>query len=82
MKKKVSKLEEKEDKLENMEVLEIEEKSKPAPSLTFDEYFQMLRKKNSKILSHHKAPLHSFVIRRGLKNEATEQEFDEVIKSY
>lgn len=86
MVKKSKKLEEKYDTLETVtldeEVEEVITKKETKILLTFDEYFQMLRKLKPEILPHHKAPMRQFCLSRGLKSEATKKEFDKVIKSY
>ncbi len=49
--------------------------------LSFDIYFQILRKRNSKIAAHHKAAMKKYAEKHNL-DQATEEEFDRIFKRY
>ena len=49
--------------------------------LSFDVYFQTLMRKDSKVQSHHKAPMRKYAEAKGLI-EATEEEFDRIFRLY
>ena len=49
--------------------------------MSFDAYFQKVMSKNSKVYGHHKAPMRHFAEQRGLA-DATEEQFDEIFRSY
>jgi len=70
---------------ENSEVIvESEEKKTSKPTkrvLSFDVYFQLLMKRNSKIRAHHKAPMKKYAENNEL-DEATEEDFDKIFKRY
>lgn len=49
--------------------------------ISFDVYFRKMQAVNPKVHAHHKAPMKRFAEQRGLK-EATEEQFDEIFRSY
>jgi hypothetical protein len=51
------------------------------PLVSFDAYFQLLMKRESRIVPHHKAPMRKYAERHDLK-EATIEEFDRIFKLY
>ena len=50
--------------------------------VSFDAYFSKLVRSNPKIMIHHKAPMRHYAESKGLKDAATEAEFDEAVKQY
>lgn len=55
---------------------------KQEPKLvSFDIYFRKMMFKDKSVQEHHKAPMKNFAIRRGL-SEATEEQFEEIFRSY
>lgn len=49
--------------------------------MSFDVYFLMMKAKDRKVQAHHKAPMKRFAEQRGLQ-DATEEQFDEIFRSY
>ena len=49
--------------------------------ISFDAYFRMLVSKDNSVLPHHKAPMKSWIIGKGLEN-ATIEEFERILKKY
>jgi hypothetical protein len=49
--------------------------------ISFDVYFRKVQSRNPRVYDHHKAPMKRFAEQRGL-NDATEEKFDEIFKSY
>ena len=50
--------------------------------ISFDVYFQKLMRDRPHVLIHHKAPMRKFAEQKGLKDAATEAEFEEAFKLY
>jgi len=57
------------------------EKKKDEQLINFDLYFQLLMKREPRILAHHKAPMRKFAEQNKI-TEATIEEFDKVFKLY
>ena len=51
------------------------------PIISFDVYFQILMRKNARILAHHKAPMRNYAESNGLK-KATKEDFDRIFRLY
>jgi len=49
--------------------------------ITFDVYFRKVQARNPKVHAHHRAPMKRFAEQRGV-DEATEEKFDEIFRSY
>lgn len=49
--------------------------------MSFDVYFRKMQATNPQVHAHHKVPMRSFAEQRGLQ-DATEEQFDEIFRSY
>lgn len=49
--------------------------------MSFDVYFSKMQAQNPRVYKHHKAPMRQFAEARGL-TDATEEQFDEIFRSY
>ena len=62
------------------EVVVKKEPKEVKPKISFDTYFEILKKK-SKVAPHHKAPLKLYMYKKGLET-ATLEEFDKAFSKY